>query len=99
MLFFADRRAFINFTSISCKDLWLKNPNQRDKTKNKKGMPLSKQKHEGSVPGIPPLALASSVAWKQTHSAVSYVALFHLTFLLSTIALRRGQKYSKEDFR
>lgn len=62
-------------------------------------MPLSKQKHEGSVPGIPPLALAISVAWKQTHSAVSYVALFHLTFLLSTIALRRGQKYSKEDFR
>ena len=36
MLFFADRRAFINFTSISCKDLWLKNPNQRDKTKNKR---------------------------------------------------------------
>ena len=36
MRFFADRRASINFTFISCKDLWLKNPNQRDKTKNKK---------------------------------------------------------------
>ena len=32
----ADRRASVNFTSISCKDLWLKNPNQRDKTKNKR---------------------------------------------------------------
>ena len=36
MRFFADRRASINFTFISCKDLWLKNPNQRDKVKNKK---------------------------------------------------------------
>ena len=29
-------------------------------------MPLYKQKHEDGVAGIQPLALASSVAWKQT---------------------------------
>ena len=77
----------------------MKQNKQTKKKKNKKGMPLCKQKHEDSVPGIQPLALASSVAWKQTYSAVSYVALFHLTFLLSTIALGREKKYRKEDFR
>lgn len=39
---------------------------KRNKTKNKKGIPLYKQKHKDGVAGIQPLALASSVAWKQT---------------------------------
>ena len=35
MWLFANRRASISFTSINCKDLWMKNPNQRVKKKKK----------------------------------------------------------------
>lgn len=49
-------------------------------------MPLYQQKHEDSTAGIQPLGLASTVARKQTNFAISFVALFCITFLSSTTA-------------
>lgn len=58
-------------------------------------MPLYKQKHEDGVAGIQPLALASSVAWKQTFCSQLCCFVSFNFFTLYNSTKKRKEVYER----